>query len=166
MNEAQAARRQAEDLLVLLRGRYGDLQAELMRATEALGALRRDTGKTAALAEQVTELQAENVIIEQERERLAQRVEDLERELNAPPLGMELENPTRPYEIPVNVPPLVEPSIRSPVVARPAERRAPTGEFEVFDLDIDEGTPVEEPEEIMLLEEEATDPNRKKPEKK
>ena len=155
------ARRQAEELLLLLREKYGDLQHELSQATEALIALRRDTGRTAALVEQVSELQTENVLIEQERERLAQRVEELERELQLP-LAAEFDNPTRPYQIPLDVPPLEEP--RLPGVAR--QRRTPTGEFEIFELDVDDSGLAGEAEEIVLLEEEATDPGRKKPEKK
>lgn len=147
-----AGRKQAEELLLILRGKYGDLQHELSQMTEAMAVLRQETGRAAALAEQVEELQAENVLIEQERERLSGRVEELELHLRRErpaTVADELEPPTRPYHVPA----LVEPNSQG-------APRTKTGELEVFELDVHEA--VEEGEEIVLLEDEATDPNKKK----
>lgn len=75
---AVTARRQAEELLLALRVKYGELQHELATAHEAI-----EQSKAGApdLREQVIELTAENELIEGERERLAEAVENLERRL-------------------------------------------------------------------------------------
>ena len=75
---AITARRQAEELLLALRVKYGELQHELATAHEAI-----EQSKAGApdLREQVIELTAENELIEGERERLAEAVETLERRL-------------------------------------------------------------------------------------
>ena len=110
---AQAARQQAEELLLALRVKYGDLQHQVTTATEDLA-----------------EAKAENEILDAERERLVQQVEALEASQRGP--------------VSPSVPPLVE----KPV--------------EVFELEISDE---DDAEEIMLLEEEATDPGKKDPRK-
>ena len=108
-----------ELLLLALRVKYGDLQHNLTTASEDL-----------------TEAKAENELLDNERERLAQQVEDLEAQLRTPSTP-----PARPSS-PV-VPPLVE---------RPVE---------VFELEVEAAD--DDAEEIVLLEEEATDPGKKDP---
>lgn len=75
---AVTARRQAEELLLALRVKYGELQHELATALETI-----EQSKSGApdLREQVIELTAENELIEAERERLSEAVESLERRL-------------------------------------------------------------------------------------
>ncbi len=75
---AVTARKQAEELLLALRVKYGELQHELVNAQETI-----DQAKAVApgLREQVIELTAENELIEGERERLAEAVEALEHRL-------------------------------------------------------------------------------------
>jgi len=160
--QIQAAQReQAEQLLILLRAKYGDLQFELERTVEALPKVRRDTGKTAALEEQVVELKSENVLLEQERERLATRIEEFEL-LNRDrvqaesriALGEDFEVPTRPYAM--------KELQAQAVPTNPNAQRPNTGELEL--LDTSDGVQTAgDAEEILLLDEEATDPNRKKP---
>jgi chromosome segregation ATPase len=78
VESALSARRQAEELLLALRVKYGDLQHELASAQEALQAFQKDSP---GLREQLTELSAENELIESERQRLAESVEELEARL-------------------------------------------------------------------------------------
>jgi chromosome segregation ATPase len=73
-----AGRKQAEELLLALRVKYGDLQHELTVANEQLEQTRRGTPD---LREEVAELRAENELIESERERLADAVDALEKRL-------------------------------------------------------------------------------------
>ena len=100
--------------------KYGDLQHNLTTASEDLA-----------------ESKAVNELLDGERERLAQHVEDLEAKLRA-----QEARPSRPV-----VPPLTEKT-----------------EPEVFELEIVPGEE-EDAEEIVLLEDEATAPGSKDPRK-
>ncbi|MBK7863238.1 MAG: carboxypeptidase regulatory-like domain-containing protein [Archangiaceae bacterium] len=65
LEAALAGRRQAEDLLIKMRARYGELDQQLQT-------------ELPQLRDQLTELQADNQMLEAERERLAAQVERLE----------------------------------------------------------------------------------------
>ena len=81
--------------------------------------------------EDLAEARAENELLEQERERLAQQIEEMEKQAKA------------------SAPAVVAPLVEHPV--------------EIFELDVD--TDDDEAEEIVLLDDEATDPGARDPRK-
>ena len=113
---ARTAQQQAEEMLLALRVKYGDLQHQATQANEDL-----------------TEARAEAELLEQERERLATQLEAMEK------AAKELQ----PF---VPASPVVPPLGDAPPV-------------EVFEIEIADD---DQAEEIVLLEDEATDPGRKR----
>lgn len=182
-NEVEAAgsaRRQAEELLLALRVKYGELQHELNVTLESVQGLRDEVP---LLREQVTELGAENALLETERGRLAEtmdrlekgqataekeaRIRSLEREVAT--LKAELEGLARGGRPPVRSSvsraiPMPSASAPPPPKRAPAAPPKPAGPDVVLELEVGEGDT--EGEEIVLLDEEATDPGATDPRKK
>jgi chromosome segregation ATPase len=116
LRAAQSAREQAEELLLALRVKYGDLQHEFTTANEAL-----------------TETRAENELLEHERERLASQLEEV------PALRANVERLEARIAAMRGPPPPQEPALQAP-------ERAPTvagSEIEVFELDGETSEPEE-----------------------
>lgn len=146
---AQNAQRNAEELLLALRVKYGDLQHQLAQANE-----------------DVNEAKAETELLEQERERLATQLEALEKAIKARPSAPPPRAPTASSPSRVTVPPVAPvapPPI--PVATKPAVPPLTDHSPEVYELDV-EADDDSDAEEIVLLEDEATDPGSKDPRKK
>lgn len=143
---AQNAQRNAEELLLALRVKYGDLQHQLAQANE-----------------DVNEAKAETELLEQERERLATQLEALEKAIKArpsapPPRAPTASSPSKIAALPPAPPPI-------PVATKPTVPPLTEQSPEVYELDV-EAEDDSDAEEIVLLEDEATDPGSKDPRKR
>ncbi len=139
---AKTARAQVEDLLLALRVKYGDLQHSVTSLPDDLHAAR-----------------AENDLLEQERERVARQLEEVPR-LNTRIALLQAELELQKQQLSPLVPPLTDSQPSLDRVTTPVA--VPATDVEVFDLDIENTPSGEDAEEIVLLDEEATDPGVKK----